>query len=181
MSYAHKHGSRASEVCTRSTLPCSRRTARCPSSPRTARRRVLPTRSRWVSEGRASDAPVRPRGHCSAAVCVDLHAQYLVQLNRPSLEAETRPGHVKRPDTRASAADLSNRFVPVRGEVCTPARQRPRIVLAQVLLVPDLEPVVLHRGHNEADTFELSVGEDITVDEPAEVVRLRCRRPGDAV
>src|SRR5436305_769493 len=82
---------------------------------------------------------------------VHLHAEHLVQLDRVALEAEPRPGHVERPHPRTLRPDLGDRLVPVGTEVGAPPGECPRVVLAEVLLVPHLETVVLHRGDDEAD------------------------------
>ena len=42
-----------------------------------------------------------------------------------------------------------------------------RVVLPQILFVANLETVVLHRGNDGADGFELAVGEHVPVDELA--------------
>src|SRR5207244_3135913 len=79
-------------------------------------------------------------------------------------------------------ADLGDRLVPVGVQVRAPGRQGPRIVFAQVLLVPDLEPRTVHDRYQVTRSFELSVREDVPVDEPPGPPRwLGAVRPGDAV
>ena len=63
-------------------------------------------------------------------------------------------------------------------EVGAPAGERLGVVLAQVLLVPHLEAVVLHRGDDRADALELAVREDVAVDEPADAMVFGVRRAG---
>ncbi len=98
------------------------------------------------------------------------------------VEAEPRARHVQPPHPGGALADLLDRLVPVRVQVRAPGRQGLRVVLAQVLLVPDLEARVVHERDQVAGPLELAVGEDVPVDEPLladgglEVVR-----PGDAV
>ena len=65
-------------------------------------------------------------------------------------------------------------------EVAAPLGQGQRVVLAQVLLVQHLEADVLHLGDDPAGAGELTVGEDVAVDEVAGLLA-PVVRPGDAV
>src|SRR6266576_3279780 len=108
--------------------------------------------------------PGRPKRH--AAVTVDgLDAEYLVQLDLTSLETEPRASQVELPHAGLVGADLGDRLVPVRIKIGAPVRQRFRVVVTQVLLMLDLEPVVLHRGDDRAEPLQLAVREHVAIDE----------------
>ena len=105
-----------------------------------------------------------------------------MQLDDVALEPEPRAGHVEPPHPGRALADLGHRLVPVRVEVGAPAGQGHRVVLAQVLLVPHLEPGVVDEGEQVARSFQLAVGEHVAVDETADhPARALVVRPGDAV
>jgi hypothetical protein len=105
-----------------------------------------------------------------------------VQLDVVGVEAEPRARHVEPPHPRRPRPDLLDRLAPVRVQVRAPSRQGLRVVLAQVLLVPDLEAGVVHERDQVAGALELAVGEDVPVDEPVLADgRLGVVRPGDAV
>ena len=110
--------------------------------------------------------PVGPQRHARRPVLAEPHAEDLVQLDLVALEAEPRPGHVQPPDPGRALADLGDRLVPVLVQVRAPAGQRLGVVLAQVLLVPDLEARVVHQRDQVAGRLELAVGEHVPVDEP---------------
>ena len=105
-----------------------------------------------------------------------------MQLDVVRVEPEPRPRHVQPPHPGGALADLLDRLVPVRVQIRAPRRQGLRVVLAQVLLVPDLEARVVHERDQVAGPLELAVGEDVPVDEPLLADgRLEVVRPGDAV
>jgi hypothetical protein len=93
-------------------------------------------------------------------------AEHLVQLDVVAVEAEPRACHVQPPDPGGALADLLDRLAPVRVQVRAPGRQGPGVVLAQVLLVADLEAGVVHERDQVAGSLQLAVGEDVPVDEP---------------
>src|SRR4051794_3752365 len=100
-------------------------------------------------------------GFAVGAVRRDLDAQDLVQLDPAGDEPEPGCGHVQPPDSRLPRADLTDGLVPVRLEIGAPVPQREGVVLAEVLLVTDLETVVLHRGRDRPHALQLTVREDV--------------------
>src|SRR5580692_6682465 len=92
----------------------------------------------------ARDLPVGAQRHAGGAVRLELHAEHLVQLDVVAVEAEPRARHVQAPDPGRALAYLLDRLVPVRVQVGAPGGQGLGVVLAQVLLVPDLEAGVGH-------------------------------------
>jgi hypothetical protein len=105
-----------------------------------------------------------------------------MQLDVVAVEAEPRTRHVQPPDPGGALADLGDRLVPVRVQVGAPGGQGLGVVLAQVLLVPDLEAGVVHERDQVAGSLELPVGEHVAVDEPGLADgRLGVVGPGDAV
>jgi len=105
-----------------------------------------------------------------------------VQLDVVGIEAEPRARHVQPPHAGGALADLLDRLVPVRVQVRAPGGQGLRVVLAQVLLVPDLEACVVHERDQVTGSLKLTVGKDVPVDEPLlPDGRLEVVRPGDAV
>ncbi len=105
-----------------------------------------------------------------------------MQLDVVGVEAEPRACHVQPPHPGGALPDLLDRLVPVRVQVRAPGRQGPRVVLPQILLVPDLETGVVHERDQVTGSLELAVGEDVPVDEPALTDGgLGVVRPGDAV
>src|SRR5690349_20911650 len=172
--------------------------SRCPSGPRTPATAVPFARAPRGADGHrtgrpAPDGPyvrsalerrleVEPQRHVRAPVLVRSDAQDLVELDPVELEAEPGSGHVEPPDPRRALADLGHRLVPVGVEVAAPARERLGVVLAEVLLVADLEAGVVHLRHQVTGPLQLAVGEDVAVDEPVPLHRrTRVVGPGDAV
>jgi hypothetical protein len=126
------------------------------------------------SRGAAACRRCRPAGQ--------FHAQHLVQLDVVAVEAEPRARHVQPPHPAVPWPTSCDRLVPVRVQVGAPGGQGLGVVLAQVLLVPDLEAGVVHERDQVAGSLELAVGEHVPVDEPALADGgLGVVRPGDAV
>jgi tetratricopeptide (TPR) repeat protein len=126
--------------------------------------------------------PVWAQRHAGRAVLLQLDTKDLVELNSVAVEAQLRTSHVEPPDAGGAHADLLNRFLPVRVQVGAPGSERLGVMLAQVLLVADLETVVVHLADEPARALELAVGKDVTVDEPFPVDRRAgVVRAGDAV
>ncbi len=129
-----------------------------------------------------SGVPPRPqRQPAVVAVVVELDRQNLVQLNDIGLEAQSRARHVESPHLGGGQPDLLDGLVPVLDEVAAPVAQRQRVVVAQVLLVHHLEADVLRLGDDPARSGQLTVGEDVAVDEATRRGALPVVRPGDAV
>lgn len=74
---------------------------------------------------------------------VGCHGEHLVQLDHVAGEAHPRSGKIEAPHPGLAGADLRDGPVPVVIEVGRPVLEGQRIVLAQVLRVPDLEALVL--------------------------------------
>src|ERR1022692_4204932 len=126
--------------------------------------------------------PVGAQRHAGLAGSFEPDAEYLVQLDLIPLETEPRACHVQPPDPRRGRPDLGDRLAPVRVQVGAPAGQGHRVVLAQILLMPDLETRVVHPRDQVAGTFEFTVREDVAVDESfLNDPRPGVVRPGDAV
>src|SRR5215213_6863457 len=128
----------------------------------------------------ASGQPGRAEWHAAGAVGRRLGRQHLVELDLVDREAHPRAGHVQAPDARGALTDLGNALVPVLDQVAVPAGEGLGVVRPQVLLVVDLEPDVLDRRDDAAGPGQLTVGEDVAVDERTGV-RLLVVRPRDAV
>src|SRR5215467_7500229 len=125
--------------------------------------------------------PVRAQRHPRVARRVELDPEDLVQRDHVPLEPESRAGHVQPPHPRRARTDLGDRLVPVGVEVGAPPGQGEGVVLAQVLLVPDLEPRVVHSREQVPGAFQLTVGKHVPVDEIPRTGRIAVVRPGDAV
>ena len=110
-----------------------------------------------------------------------LHREHLVQLDSPLDEPHTGPGQVQLPHPGPGFADLGDRLVPVRLEIGTPRRARAGVVLPEVFLVAHLEAVVLDGGDDRTYRLELTIGEDVAIDETSGPGRNGRHRPGDAV
>ena len=117
-------------------------------------------------DGERLGRPPRPQRQAAVvAVVVELDREHLVQLHDVGLEAQPRAGHVQAPHLGGGQPDLFDRLVPVLDEVGAPVAQRQRVVVAQVLLVHDLQADVLRLGDDPAGTGQLPVGEHVAVDE----------------
>src|SRR6266446_2673349 len=126
--------------------------------------------------------PVGAEGHAGLAVGGQLDAQYLVQLDLVAVEPQPRPGHIEPPDPGGSLTDLGNGLLPVLVKVGAPGGKSARVVLPQILRVPDLEAGIVQLGDQVSGAFQLAVGEDVPVDEPIGDPRgPAVVRPGDAV
>src|SRR5215471_7475111 len=126
--------------------------------------------------------PVRAQRHPRPPVRLEPDAEDLVQRDHVPLETEAAARHVQPPHPGRALTDLGDRLVPVGVEVGAPPGQGQGVVLAQVLLVPDLEPRLVHPCHQVPGALQLAVGEHGPVDEPAHVAgRHAVVRPGDAV
>ena len=88
-----------------------------------------------------------------------------MQLDPTALEAQPRPGHVHAPDAGRRLAHLLDAGVPVLLEVAAPLGEGERVVLAEVLLVADLEARVLGGSDDRPGADQLAVQEDVAVDE----------------
>src|SRR5580698_7893689 len=177
--------------------------AACPSEPTGTDAHSVPSRYRQPIASTAAEAaardsglaggrvgrgelpgrlPVGPQRHAGPAIRAELDAEDLMQLDLVALEAEPRPGHVQPPHTGRSLADFGHCLVPVVVQVGAPGGQRLGVVLAQVLLVPDLKAAVVHQGQQVTGTLELAVREHVPVDEAiGNPGRAGVVRPGDAV
>src|SRR5262249_29142089 len=83
---------------------------------------------------------------------------------------QPRHCHAQAPRAGAALTDLGHRAPPVALQVGAPLPERERVVLAQALLVADLQPVIVHRADHRARALQLAVGKDVTVDERAGTV-----------
>ena len=94
-----------------------------------------------------------------------LHRQDLVQLDLVALEGDPPARHGETPDLRGALTGLPDALVPAGHEVLAPRLASQCVVLAELLLVPDLEADVLHLGGDAAGVRQLSIGEHVAVDE----------------
>ena len=104
-----------------------------------------------------------------------------MQLDAPLGEAQARSGQVQTPHSGPAFAHLGHRFVPVVVEVGSPGRARAGVMLPEVLLVANLEPVILEGRHDGADRLQFAIGKHVTVDESTGAGRRRSDWPSDAV
>src|SRR3954447_603031 len=104
-------------------------------------------------------------GHAAVARRGGAGREDLVDLDAVGLEADRRRGHVEPPHPRPGLPRVAHSGVPAPLEVPQPLPERPRVVLAQGLDVPRLEPGALDRGRHQPDLVELAVGEDVAVEE----------------
>src|SRR5262245_28472197 len=118
--------------------------------------------------------PVGAQRHVGASVGVQPDPEDLVQFHDVVIEADARARHVQPPHPGGARPDLGDGLVPVGIQVRAPGRERPCVVLAQVLLVPDLESCAVHDRYQVAGPFQFPVGEHVPVDETA----CKPRRPG---
>src|SRR5439155_18497973 len=84
-----------------------------------------------------------------------------------SFEGQPTGRQVQGPHPGATGAGLRDGAVGVRIQVRAPGCQGGRVVLAQVLGVPDLQAAVVHGRDNLAGGLQLAVREDVAVDEAA--------------
>ena len=151
------------------------------STPRTPGWPGPPAASAARRDDPSSSTAVRgTQREAGAGVRAELDPQHLVQLDVVHVEPDLARGHVEPPHPSPSLAGLLDAGVPVLLEVRRPAGERPRVVLAQVLLVADLEAGRVHPRDQLADRQQLAVGEDVAVDERVRGAGVGVG-PGDAV
>ena len=95
-----------------------------------------------------------------------------MQLNGVQIESQSRRRHVQAPDPCRAQARFGNRLIPVRFQVVAPVLEGECVVLAEVLLVPDLEARIVHRAHDVPRPRELAIGKDVAVDEKNKTIYL---------
>src|SRR5260221_359504 len=167
----------------RSTWPSPWPTATATSSPPTPLFGVESDCNlwRWESDWRHW-LPVGAERNAGPAGGAQLDPENLVQLDLVAVEPQPRPGHIEPPDPGGSLTDLGNGLLPVLVKVGAPGGKGERVVLPQVLRVPDLEAGIVQVGDQVSGAFQLAVGEDVPVDEPIGDPRgAAVVRPGDAV
>src|SRR5215467_15101463 len=83
--------------------------------------------------------PIGTQRHVGFSAGFQPDAENLVEFDDVALESKARARHVQPPHPGGARPDLGDGLVPVGIQVRAPAGERARIMLAQVLLVPDLE------------------------------------------
>ena len=135
-----------------------------------------------VVRRRAQAPQVGRSGNCALPSSGTLTPRIWCSWIRLRSKDEPRPGEVERPDLGGARGRPRGRLVPVVAEVAAPVAAGHGVVLAQVLLVPHLEALVLHDRHHRARAGQLAVGEDVAVDETrARDAGVAVVDPGDAV
>ena len=127
-----------------------------------------------ASEGRTQREPRRP-------ALAELHTQHLVELDVVDVEADPGRRHVELPHTSPAQSDFGDGLLPVGVEIRAPVAARHRVVLAQVLLVPRLETVVLHRRDDRPTPINSPSGKTYRSMKPPARARSPSGRSGDAV
>src|SRR5665809_124451 len=101
-------------------------------------------RARVVTVGGWS--PRRAERESVLAVVGGAGGEHVVELDLVPFEGEPGPRHVEPPHPGGALTYLRDGVVPVVLQVLAPGGEGERVVAAQVLLVPHLQPGVLHLG-----------------------------------